>query len=81
MAYVGDVSHIPHLVAQMLQVPENNVKIDGTARMPQVCLAIDSRATQIHTHQWGIQRHEVFFLAGKGVVDFELTLHGTKLRD
>ena len=50
VAYVGDVTHVAHLVAQRLQVAEQEVEGYGRTCVTQVWIAIYSRSTNIHSY-------------------------------
>ena len=71
VAHVGDVAHIAHLIAQMLQVAEHQVEGDGRAGMTQMGVAIDSGAADIHAHIRSMQRLKALFLARQGIIDYQ----------
>ena len=75
MAHVGDVAHVAHLVADMLQEPEEYVVGDAWAGVAQMGVAIDSGAADIHSHHIGMNWLEEFLGAGKGVVYVEIPRH------
>ena len=61
VAHIGDVAHIAHLVAQLLQVAEQHVEGDGRTGVAQVRVAIDRGAADVHPHLSGFDRYEFFF--------------------
>ena len=69
MAHVGDIAHIAHLIAQVLEVAEQQVERDGRACVSQMRVAVDGGAADVHPHVGGVQGFENFFLPVQGVVD------------
>ena len=69
VAYVGYVAHVPHLVAEVLQVAEKHVKRDGGACVSQVRVAVDGGAAYVHAHVGGVQRFEAFLPPCERIVD------------
>ena len=69
MAYVGDVAHVAHLVAQMLQIAEEEVERDGRTGMAQMGIAVDRGAADVHAHSPLVERAEEFLLTRKCVVN------------
>ena len=69
MAHIGDITHVAHFVAQMLQVAEHHVERDGGAGMPQMGVAINRGTADIHAHIGGMQGHETFFLTSERIVN------------
>ena len=66
--YVGYVAHISHLVSQVGEIAEYYVESDGGTCMPQVGIAVDGRATHVHTYVWCVDWPEQFLLSGQCVV-------------
>ena len=64
---------------EMAQQPEQHVEHDDRARIADMGVVIDRRATDIEPHILRIERGEVFLLPGQGVV--EAKRHGTFLHD
>ena len=60
VSHVGDVAHIAHLVADVLQVAEEHVEGDGGARVAQMRVAIDGGSADIHAHVTRVNRNEEF---------------------
>ena len=52
MAYVSDIPHIAHLIAQMLKISEQNVERYGWSCMSQMRVAVNCRTANIHTYIW-----------------------------
>ena len=50
MSHVGDVAHIAHLVADVLEVAEQEVEGDGGTGVAQMCIAINGGAANVHAH-------------------------------
>ena len=69
IVHVGVVHNVPDLVAAILEVAADNVEDQGRHGMPDVRVAIDRRAADIHFHYAGFEGLEFFFLAGEGVID------------
>ena len=69
VAYVGDVAHIAHLVAQMGQIAVNDVECNCRTCVAQVAVAVNCRPADIHAHHVFMKRFENLFLAGHGIVD------------
>ena len=68
MAYIGNVSHVAHLVAQMLQVAEENIEGDGWTCVSQMCIAINGRTADIHAYVSRVDWFERFLLSCQRVV-------------
>ena len=75
VAHVGDVAHVAHLVAQMLQVAEDDVEGDGGAGVAQVGVAVDRRAADVHAHMALVNRAEELFLMAQCIVYQQLLFH------
>ena len=75
MAYVRDVTHIAHLVPQVLEITKKNVERNGRTRMSQVRITVNRGTTHIHTHVGGMQWFEKFLLAGQRIVDKKFLFH------
>ena len=58
-----------HLVAQVLQIAEENIEGDGRTGVAQMRIAVDGGAADIHAHVRGVQRLEAFFLSCQCIVD------------
>ena len=69
VAHVGDVADVPYLVAKVLQVTEEHVECDCGARVPEVRVAVDGRAADVHAHVGGVQRLKAFLTTGQRIVD------------
>ena len=54
MPHIGDVSHVAHLVTQVLQVAKNHVEGDGRSCMTQMRVAIYGGSAYIHAHVGGV---------------------------
>ena len=67
--HVGDVAHIAHLVAQLLQMAEKHVEGDGGTRVTQVRIAIDGGAAHIHAHMGRRQRHKQLLAPRERVIE------------
>ena len=70
VTYIRDIADIAHFVAQMLQIAVENVKCDSGTSMPQMCIAIHSRAADIHAYVPFVQGFECFFESGERIIDF-----------
>ena len=60
---VGDVSDVAHLVAEVFEIAEDEVKGDGGAGVSQMRVAIDGRSADIHADVSLGERLEKFFTA------------------
>ena len=69
MAHIGDVAHIAHLVAEVLQVAEKDVEGDGRTGMSQMGIAIDRGSADIHSYMGGVQRLEALLLPVQCIVN------------
>ena len=69
MSHVSDVTHIAHLVTQMLQVAEQDVKRDGRAGMSQMWIAIDGGSADIHADMRRVDGLEALLLTSERIVD------------
>ncbi len=69
VAHVGDVHHLPHLVAQVLKGAPDDVGHDVGAHVADVRLVVDGGATVIHPHLSRLNGPESLFAACHRVVD------------
>jgi hypothetical protein len=63
MAGIGDVAHITNLIAEMPEVPVNNVKGDEGSGMAEMALSTYSWTTHIQPYFSGYKRLKNFLLA------------------
>ena len=75
VAHIRDVTHIAYLVAEVLQVAEENVEGDGWARVTEMWVTIDRRSTDIHTHIGAVERFKTFFLTRQRIINKECLFH------
>ena len=75
VSHIRDVTHIAHLVSQMLQVTEENIKGDGWARMTQMGVAIYGWTAHIHSHIGRMQGFKTLLLSVKGIVNQQCLFH------
>ena len=68
VSHIGDVAHIAHLVAKVLEVTEHEVKGDGGTGMAQMSIAINGGTAHIHAHMSGVDRGEQFLAARQRIV-------------
>ena len=73
--YIGDVTHIAYLIADMAEKTENDVKCDCGTCVSQVSVTIYCRSADIHAHVWRMQWAEHLFLSGQGVVNIKCLFH------
>ena len=69
MTHIGDVAHIAHLVALVLQVAEQQVEGDSRTSMSQMSIAIHRRSANVHSHTTLHQGAEQFLLSGQSIVN------------
>ena len=69
MAHVRDVTHIAHLVADVLEVSEKEIEGDGWPGMSEMRVAINGRAADVHAHAPRVERLEEFLLPAQGVIN------------
>ena len=67
VAYVGDIAHIAHLVAQILQQAEQHVIGDARTGVAQMGVSVNGGAAHVHTHAAFVDGFEYFLIAGKGI--------------
>ena len=75
MPHVGNVAHIAHLVAQMLQIAKQEVEGNPRPGMAQMRVAIDRGAAHIHTHLRGMQGFKQLFAPMQRIVEHQLIFH------
>ena len=75
MAHIGDVAHIAHLVTEVFQIAEKNIKRDGRTGMSQMGIAINGRSANIHTYMRSMQRLEALLLPMQGIVNQKCLFH------
>ena len=66
---VGDIAHISERITALAQPAGNHVEHNHHAGMTQVAIVVNGHTANVHTHVFGVDGGEGFFLAGKGVVD------------
>jgi hypothetical protein len=69
VAYVGNVTHIAHLIALLLQVAEKEVEGNCGACVSEVGIAIHCGAAYVHPYVSGIDGLKLFLFAGQGVIN------------
>ena len=75
VAHVGDVADVAHLVAEVLEVAEDDVEGDGRACVAEVGVAVDGGAADIHAHPPLMQGAEELFLTAQSIVNQQLLFH------
>ena len=75
VAYVGDVAHVAHLVAQRAEVAEQQIERDGGTGVTQVGIAIDRRAADIHTYTTFGQGRKLLLAACQRIVKGKFGIH------
>ena len=75
VAYVGDVTHVAHLVSYMTQVAEEQVEGDGRTCMAQMSIAVNGGTAHIHAHMTGVDGTEELLLSRECIVDNEWLFH------
>ena len=68
VAHIGDVAHIAHLVAQLLQIAEQYIEGDGGTGVSQMRITIDRGSADVHTDHRFVQGNEMFFATRQGVI-------------
>ena len=71
MPHVGDVAHVAHLVAERLQITEQQVEGHGRTRVPQMRIAVDRRPADVHGDLPGLDGFEVHLLAAARIVQLD----------
>ncbi len=71
MAHIGDVTHIAHLVAKVLQITEQEVEGNRRTRVPEVGIAIDGGAAHIHPDTPLVERAEILFLTAECIINLQ----------
>ena len=61
MAYIGNIPYVANFVAEIFQIPEQNIKSDCGTCMPQMRIAIHGRSAHIHTHVRCMERDKLLF--------------------
>ena len=74
MAHIGDVAYIAYLVADMLEIAEQDVEGDGRTGMAQMGVTIDGRSTDIHAHMGCVDRLKGLLAAAERIVNHEVLL-------
>jgi len=62
---IRNIAYIPHLVSQVKQVPVDHIKGHERSAIPQVYLAVDRRAADIHAHVALVQGFKYFLFTRK----------------
>ena len=75
MTHVGDITHVANLVSDVLKVTEEQVERDGGTSMSQMCVAVNRRATHVHTHSPFVQGTEKFLATSQSVIDEKCLFH------
>ena len=69
VTHVGDVAHIAHFIAKVLQLPEYQVECDGRTGVAKVRIAINGGTADVHAHMRGVQGFERLLAAREAVVN------------
>ena len=75
VAYVGDVAHIAHAVADVQQIAINDIETDKSAAVAEVYFVINRRAADIHAYMAVLHGAKSFFLSCGAVVQLQVVLH------
>ena len=67
VAYVGDVTDVTHLVAEVSEQSLEYVVGDSRTGVAEVCVAIDGRAADIHADMTRINRDKQFLSMGQSI--------------
>ena len=67
--HVGNVSHVAHLIAYVLQIPEQDVESDGRTGMTQMGVSINGGTTYIHAHIGSMKRLKRLLAAAERIVN------------
>ena len=69
--HIGDIAHIGHVIRAigMLQQPVKHIEHNHRPRIAQMCTVIDSGPTDIETHIVRLNRLELLFLSGLGIIE------------
>jgi len=67
--HIGDVAHVAYLVAQVLQVAEEDVKSDGGTGVAQMGIAIYGGTAHVHAHMILVQGLEELLAACERIVN------------
>ena len=75
MPHISNVSHIAHLVAQMLEITEKNVKGDGRTGVSQMGVAIYGWSTHIHAYIRRMNRLKRLFPTRQRIINDQFLFH------
>jgi hypothetical protein len=67
MTYVSDVAHVAKFVSEKPEIPRDDIESEERARVAQVHIIIDGRATYVHADKAWHNRLKFFFYTCKGV--------------
>ena len=73
VSYVSDVTDIAYLVAEMFQEFEKHIVSHSRTGVPQMGVAVDGRAADIHAYVTGINGNEKLLFTGKGICQKEIS--------
>ena len=71
VSYVGNVAHITHLIALVLEVAKQHVEGDGRTGVSQVWIAINGGSAHIHAHMRSVDGLKQFLLSCQRVVYYQ----------
>ena len=69
VSYIGYVAYISHLIAQVFQVPKDQVKREKSTAVPKMHIAVDGRSANVHANGALVYGNELFFVLGQRVVN------------
>ncbi len=75
MPHIRDIAYITDLIAQMLQIAEQEVERDGRPGMTQMRVAIDRRPADIQPHLRGMQGFEQLLAPVQRIVKHQPVFH------
>jgi len=64
---IGDVHHVPNLVAFESQVALQNVLEHKSSKVPDVGMVVDRRPTRVHSYVVLDERVKLLYFAGKRI--------------
>ena len=73
---VGDIACVDDIRPKVAQQPDQHVEDDGGTRIADMGVGIDGGSTHIHCHPVGIDRNELFFVAGQRII--KVQRHGAE---
>ena len=75
VTHISDVTHIAHLISEMLEITEKDIECNSRTGMSKVRIAIYCWSADIHSDIWRMYRFETLLLSAERVINQKCLFH------